>query len=229
MFLGFMTLLFMLFVLYAYLNEDLVTSFSMLCNMFLAGLVTFNFFEPLADLLDPMVHDSVLEGWEDAFCMMAIFIPTFGIFRMITNGLTPIRIEFPTWFQLTGTLFCGCLTTYLAVGLLVCMYQTLPWHENFMYFQAGNDPNSATASLRRYFPPERLWLALMHRAGAYGLSNSGTTTADADTFDKYATFELRYARYRRYPEPDPKEYSREPPKPKPYSGELDPVKPRQGE
>jgi hypothetical protein len=64
----------------------------------------------------------------------------------------------------------------------------------------------------------------MHRAGAYALSNDEdpkTTGKEASgdryvhkyvTFDKYGTFEQRYARYRRYN--DSRDASK-------YSGELD--------
>jgi hypothetical protein len=74
-----------------------------------------------------------------------------------------------------------------------------------MFFDPDYDPG-ATSALRRVLPPDRVWLGLMYRAGAYAFSNqeddrplNPTTLYDKYyTFDKYGTFELRYRRYRRY-------------------------------
>jgi hypothetical protein len=49
-------------------------------------------------------------------------------------------------------------------------------------------------------PSDRVWLALMHRAGLYAFAN------DTETFDPHGTFELRYARYRRIDSSHPLQY-----------------------
>jgi hypothetical protein len=93
--------------------------------------------------------------------------------------------------------------------------QTLPWHERFLEFQWQV---SAESPVRRFLPPDRVWLAMMRHAGDAPLANQ--TDKDPDrpdgedyiTFDKYGTFELRYQRYRRYG--DHRDAL-------PYQGELD--------
>jgi len=223
MLLGILTLLFMLLVGYAYLREGVFTAFTMCCNVFIAGLVAFNFWEPLADMLDPTFGGSVLHGYEDAIVLVLLFIVTLGVLRSITNLLSRTQIRFPVGFQQGGGAFFGLITGYLISGFLVCVFQTLPWHENFMNFSPRRDAGT-DGPLRRILPPDRVWLALMHRAGAYALSNDEdpkTTGKEASgdryvhkyvTFDKYGTFEQRYARYRRYN--DSRDASK-------YSGELD--------
>jgi hypothetical protein len=85
----------------------------------------------------------------------------------------------------------------------------LPWHERFIDFNPDYDPNLAGASLRRVLPPDRVWLALMHK-----LSSDRLDWQDNNSFDRNGDFELRYARYRRYSD------TRD--SPLPYSGESPP-------
>lgn len=221
MLIGLLSVLVILAVGYAYLREGIFTAFVMCCNTLLAGLVAFNFWEPLADMLDPILTGTFLAGYEDAFCLVFLFSLTLGLLRLACNSLAPTEMVYPALIHRSGGFVFGLLTGYLATGFLVCVLQTLPWHENFMYFDGNYDPTAPGAAARRILPPDRVWLALMHRAGVYPFSYQldptydGATQPPADrflTFDKYGTFSIRYLRYRRYPE------GREP---IPYLGELD--------
>ena len=46
--------------------------------------------------------------------------------------------------------------------------------------------------LRKFLPPDLVWLAMMHRLSGAGLSGGD------EPFDGRCGFELRYARYRRF-------------------------------
>jgi hypothetical protein len=197
-----LTILIMLGVGYAYLREGVFTAFTMCCNVLIAGLVSFNFYEPLADLLDSSFESSFLHGYEDGLCMLALFCVTLGGLRTATNALANVQMSLPPLLQRGGGVLFGLLTGYLTVGFMLCALQTLPWHENFMFFDPSYENN---VGLRRVLPPDRVWLAMMFRAGAYSFANEQDPQAKTDTiydrfytFDKYGTFEYRYARYRRY-------------------------------
>jgi hypothetical protein len=205
--LGFFTVVVMLAIGYAYLAEGLFTAFVMCCNVLGAGFVAMNFWEPLADIFDPMFEGTFLAGYEDFFCMMFLFLLTLLVLRTLTNALEPTFIDFPEVLQRGGGVLFGLITGYLVCGFLVTAMQTLPWHENFMGFEPRFDEGSG--AVRRVLPPDRVWLALMHRAGAVAFS-----TGD-DSFDSGGSFELRYGRYRRYGE-DTKQ-----PPPYSYFGEFD--------
>jgi Colicin V production protein len=210
MLLGFLTVLVMLAVAYAYLRPGLMTAFMMCCNVFISGLVAFNFFEPIADALDPMFTGSFLKDYEDAICLLLLFCVTLGLLRLLTNFLCSSMTQFPMWLQYGGSVFFGMLTGYLVAGFLLTVLQTLPWHTNFMFFEPRIDPDQPAAAIRSVLPPDRVWLSLMRRAGAYPLASSEDGKPPSPdllpdrfvrthiTFDKYGTFELRYARYRRY-------------------------------
>jgi hypothetical protein len=205
MLLGFLTLVIMCAVAYAYLREGLFTACTMAVNVLLAGLVAFNFWEPIAAFLEPTIAGSFLHGYEDAFCLIVLFCLTLGLLRTVTNNLASSRVEFQGWLQSGGGIVFGLITGYLVSGFLLCTLQTLPWHENFMLFDYQYETGPEHI-LRHVLPPDRVWLGLLQRAGAYALSNR-EDPREADftsnygrymTFDRYGNFELRYARYRRY-------------------------------
>jgi hypothetical protein len=222
MLLGFISVLIVLAVGYAFLREGVFNAFVMLCNVMIAGLVAFNFWEPIADLLDPLLSGIFLHGYEDAIVLVGLFCLTLGLLRVATNSLAPTEMQYHEILYRGGGFVLGMLTGYLTAGFLVCMMQTLPWHENFMGFDYKIDSNQASAGIRRVLPPDRVWLGLMYRAGAYPFANNPDPYLESEpqtpferylTFDKFGTFELRYARHRRYGD------NREP---LPYLGDFNP-------
>ena len=200
------TIVIMLAVAYAYLREGMFTAFTMCVNVFAAGLLTFNFWEPIADLLDPMLNETPFAGLEDSFVMVLLFTAICGLLRLATNNLAPRDLDFPAGLLRGGGVFFGLVTGYLVAGILMCILQTIPWHENFMSFEYRVEQNQG---LRRVLPPDRFWLALLHRAGS--LQGPFSRGEDYPTFDKDGNFELRYGRYRRYNESG---------KPRDYLGET---------
>ncbi len=210
MLLGFLTIIVMLAVTWAYLRLGLMTAFMMCVNVVAAGLIAFNFWEPLADTLDAVFTGTFLKGYEDAICLTGLFCVSLGLLRLITNFLCSTYVTFAPVVQYGGGIFFSLVLGYLTCGFLLTVLQTLPWHQNFMFFEHRYDPNQPAAAVRRVLPPDRVWLALMRRAGAYTFANqedkrvlnpdsfSDRFLKEHLTFDKYGTFEPRYARYRRY-------------------------------
>src|SRR4051794_33600809 len=130
--LAFLTVVVMLIVAYSYMQEGVLTAFMMLCNVFVAGLVAFDLWEPCAVELAPMLAGSFLASYEDCFCLVLLFSLTLGLLRWTTNNLANIQPDYPPVLQQGGAVLFGLLTGYLVVGFLICVLQTLPWHENFM-------------------------------------------------------------------------------------------------
>ncbi len=82
MLLGFLTVLIMAGVTYAFWREGLLTALTMTVNVVLSGLVAFAFFEPLAGVLGPMFAGSFLAGYEDALCLIFLFALSLGLLRL---------------------------------------------------------------------------------------------------------------------------------------------------
>jgi hypothetical protein len=192
MLLGSLTVLLMLGVMgYALLRWGVLRAFCASCNVLAAGLVAFNFFEPLAASLDPKLEGTSLHGCEDAFCLVALFGLTFGLLHLVTRLLARQRPAYHPGLQLGGAAVFGLLAGYLLAGFLLCVLDTLPLGPYFPGFQAKIDPDARGVRLRRVLPPDRAWLALMHRAGLGPFARRGPT------FDADGSFEFRYQRLRR--------------------------------
>jgi hypothetical protein len=181
-------------VTYCLLKEGVFTAFTMMVNVIIAGLVAFNFYEPLAVALEPVLKGWPLAGYEDALCLVAVFALVLGLLRLVANQLIPTQMDAYLLLQQIGAVVFGLLTGYLLAGFQMCVMQTLPWQENFMDFQQRIDPSGEGQKLRSMLPPDRVWLAVMQ----YG-SQKGFTPGDGrPPFDSDGSFELRYARYRRF-------------------------------
>ncbi|MBM3994061.1 MAG: CvpA family protein [Planctomycetes bacterium] len=197
-------------------RNGLFTSIAILMSVVFAGLIAFNFFEPIADWLDPMFQGSTLAGCEDMLCLATLFCVSLAVLRVITNTFAEELIEQHGWLQLVGGSVVGVVIGYLVSGFLICGMQTLPLDERFLDFQPRV---TGEPVWRAILPGDRVWLAMMRHAGAGPLSGKEDPDAAGQpaverfpTFDRDATFELRYLRYRRHSE------SRGP---MPYFGEFD--------
>jgi hypothetical protein len=185
----------MLTVAYSYFREGVLTALTTLINVFVAGLVAFNLYEPMAGALEEKFAGTILDRYEDAVSLFVLFIATLGGLRAITNNFAPGEIDLNALAQQVGACAISVLTGYLLAGFLLCMLQTLPWSQSFLGFSAHVE--NPPIPLRSVLPPDRVWLALMHRAGDKAFrSNSEEST----TFDPEGTFELRYEQKRRVKE-----------------------------
>jgi uncharacterized membrane protein required for colicin V production len=193
------TLAIMLAVAYLHAREGLFTAVTMLVNALAAGLIAFNFWEPLASLFG----SGALKPYADILCLTFLFCITLVVLRTITNNLNDTQIEFPQVAQVLGGGAVGMLTGYLLSGFLVCALETLPWGQHFLDFEPRNDKESA---LRSIMPPDRVWLAMMRRASSHSFSRARDIDpgppADRDFhgFDPTGAFETNYLRLRRVPD-----------------------------
>src|SRR5882672_6035879 len=108
--LAFLTIVIMGITGFAFFREGLLTAFAMFCNVLLAGLVAFCFWEPLADLLDPLVAGNALHGYEDFLVLALLFSTSLLLFRAMTNAIAPHTIEFFVGLQEGGGAVFGMAT-----------------------------------------------------------------------------------------------------------------------
>jgi hypothetical protein len=195
------TLIIMAVVAVAQYRNALFLTLTMLLQVLIAGFVAFGFWEPIADELDAFFRNGPLSGYEDCMALTGLFVVTLGLLRLVTNRLNKQLIDFPNAMQHAGGPVIGLVIGYLVAGFLICVFQTLPLDESFLGFTPRNEKEPL---LRSYLPADRVWLAIMRRAGAYPLcamedNPSGETLYERyATFDRDGTFELRYLRYRRH-------------------------------
>ena len=189
---------------YAQYHCGLFNACAMLVKVILAGLIAFDFFEPMADSIDPTLHGTFLAGCEDMIALTTLFGVSLLLMRLATNYLCPEMIAEHGHLQHLGAGVVGMITGYFVAGFLICVFETLPLDERFLDFQPREPSEPA---YRPIYPPDRIWLVFMRHAGAMPFR-----WKDEPTFDEEGTFELRYRRYRR---------STEERGPMPYFGEFD--------
>ncbi len=198
---------------WAQYRNGLFSSCVMLINVLIAGLVAFNFFEPIAELMEPRLQGNACAGCEDFIALIALFCVALLSLRVAANRLSPELLDEHGVLQFFGAGALGMLIGYLVSGFLLCAMQTLPLDERFLDFEPrdANEP-----SYRSIYPGDRVWLAMMRHAGAKPFRWKDAPTADDElqpmTFDQAGTFELRYLRHRRSTGTRP---------PLPYLGEFD--------
>jgi hypothetical protein len=182
-------------VAYAYFREGVLTALTTLVNVFVAGLVAFNFYEPVANSLEPTLATSIFANYEDTIALFGLFVVTLAALRWVTNNLAPEDIEMHALAQQVSATAVSALTGYLLAGFIFCMLQTLPWGQKFLGFTSQVE--SPPVPIRSLLPPDRVWLSLMQRAGTGPFKQE-----DAPVFDPEGTFEMRYERERRIKESD---------------------------
>ena len=196
-----LSLVVMLIVAGSQYRNGIFTSATMLIQVLLAGLIAFGFWEPIADELDGLFQDGRMLGYEDCLVLTGLFAAVLFGLRQVTNRINTEPLDFnPKAQQIVGPLI-GLVTGYFVSGFLICVLQTLPLDEDSLGFARADAPG-----LRSYIPADRVWLAMMRRAGAYPLAWSEENPDGETLFDRYATFdrggtfELRYLRHRRHTE-----------------------------
>jgi hypothetical protein len=184
------TVVIMLTCAYFYFREGLFTAVCMCINVFLAGLIAFNFFEPMAGSVEKTVHQTFMQGYEDFVCLTGVFALALGMLRTLSNHVNNEEVHYQPTVNAVGGSLVALVMGYLLSGFLICAMETLPWSQNFLGFEPYRDNESI---LRRVLPGDRVWLALMHRAG-------DTCLARDNPFDPDGTYESSYYRFRRYPD-----------------------------
>ncbi len=207
----------MLAAAWAQYRNGLFTSIALLMMVLVSGLVAFGFWEPVADLLDLAGQQNLkaMAGTEDLVALAVLFCVTFGLLRLGYTYLAPEMIEAHGKIQHLGGAAVGLVIGYLVAGFLICAAETLPLDQNFLDFEPRADEEQRRPSVRTFFPPDRVWLALMRQAsgGTFRWKEDKTDPEGGPVvFDREGTFELRYLRYRRTTEARPA---------LPYFGEFD--------
>src|SRR4051794_1786741 len=104
-------------VAYAVFSEGFLGAVLMFANVVFAGLIAFNFYEPLAKLLVDNIPKEIA-GFADVTCLMVLFLVPLLILRFTTDAIAPKLIRFPKLVELLGRLVFAALCAGVTVGFL---------------------------------------------------------------------------------------------------------------
>jgi hypothetical protein len=123
---------------YALTSEGLWGSALMFFNVVFAGMIAFNFYEPLAALLD---RTGINWGFSDTLCLLALFIVALVALRLTTESLAPAMVRFPMPIYHAGRLIFGLAGAAVTVAILLLAFECAPVHKKlFTAFEYDAKP-----------------------------------------------------------------------------------------
>jgi len=111
---------------YVLTSEGLWGSALMFFNVVFGAMVAFNFYEPLASLLD---GTGIGWGFSDTLCMLGLFCATVMLLRMVTETIAPTMVKFPTPLYHAGRLIFGLAGALVTMAIVLLAFHAAPVHK----------------------------------------------------------------------------------------------------
>jgi hypothetical protein len=176
--------------------QGLWNSIITLINMLLAMMLAFNYFEPLADMIDE--QDASYTYLVDFLVLWGLFVVAFGLLRIMTDVLSRKRVAFEFWTETVGRSIVAVWVAWLFVGFFCASLHTAPLPRSPLGFQP-----TPTAGNFLGMAPGRQWLGFMQSRSRGALSRPESDQANLSplpedenlkvrVFDPESRFILKY-------------------------------------
>lgn len=165
-------------------------SLTFLCVLF-AGLLTMNFFEPIAAFLED-AGGNTLAPYADLIAFVGLFAGLTFLGRLATDTIAPTDIEMDGRVQQVARWLLAAATGYVTVAILLTAVHTAPLPRKFIGFRPeGNN-------LFEFAAPDRQWLGFVQhvseRVVTTGRIFDGTRATVEGTEQRiWPSFPIRYA------------------------------------
>jgi uncharacterized membrane protein required for colicin V production len=113
-------------ITYALMSEGLWGSALMFFNVLFAALISFNFYEPLAQLIVDQVGGETVGSFADSVSMMLLFVISLLLLRLATESIAPSMVRFPTPLYHLGRVIFALGGATVMVAMLLLGYQASP-------------------------------------------------------------------------------------------------------
>jgi hypothetical protein len=111
---------------YALSSEGLWGAALMFFNVVFAGLIAFNFYEPLARMLD---RTGIGWGFSDTLCLLGLFAVSVLLLRMTTETIAPAMVRFPVAVYQVGRLIFALAGALVTMAIILVAFHTAPVHK----------------------------------------------------------------------------------------------------
>ncbi len=115
---------------YALTSEGLWGSALMFFNVVFGGLIAFNFYEPVAAMID---HTGIGWGFSDTLSMLGLFCAATGILRMTTETIAPAMVRFPPAVYHAGRLVFGVAGAAVTMSIVLLSLHAAPIHKKILF------------------------------------------------------------------------------------------------
>jgi hypothetical protein len=160
-------------ITYALMSEGLWGSALMFFNVLFAALISFNFYEPLAQLIvDQAGPESIISSFADSVCMMVLYVVSLLLLRLATETITPAMVRFPTPLYHLGRVVFGFGGAVIMIAMLLLGYQASPVQKKML---GVIDYKHAPFYKERF---DRDFLAFFQYTTGYTFARNGAGDAD---------------------------------------------------
>ncbi|MFI5461181.1 MAG: hypothetical protein ACHRXM_37725 [Isosphaerales bacterium] len=115
-----------LLMTYVLTSEGLWGSAVMFFNVVFGALIAFNFYEPLASVLD---RTGIGWGFSDTLCMMGLFCVSVLLLRLTTETIAPSQVRFPPAIYHAGRLIFGLAGALVTMAIIILSFHAAPVHK----------------------------------------------------------------------------------------------------
>ena len=111
---------------YALMSEGLWGAALMFFNALFASLITFNFYEALAQVIIANVGSETVSSFADSLSMMLIYCVSLVLLRLTTESIAPTMVRFPTPVYHLGRIVFGLGGALVTIAMVLLAYQASP-------------------------------------------------------------------------------------------------------
>jgi len=115
-----------LFMTYVVSSEGAWGAALLFFNVLFSGMLAFNFYEPLAQLID---SSGIGWGFSDTLSLMLIFCVSLLLFRMITETIAPAQVRFPAPVYHVTRLIFSVGTVLITFSIILLSFHAAPIHK----------------------------------------------------------------------------------------------------
>ena len=191
-------------LLYALTSEGLWGAALMFFNVVFSGMIAFNFYEPVAKLID---STGIPWGFSDTLSMLGLFCISVALLRMTTETIAPAMVRFPTAVYHLGRFVFGAGGALVTVAIVILAFHVAPVHKKIFTVVDYDSKPPFTLGLDHqwlgFFQYEtgavftRLGVGERDPFGQYGRSPSGVRTS-VNVFDPRARWLIDHQDARPY-------------------------------
>ncbi len=161
-------------MLYALMSEGLWGAATMFFNCLFAALISFNFYEPVADLI--ITNVGYATTYADMLSIMILYIVPLFLLRMTTETLAPAMVRFPTPIYHLGRLVFATGGAAVTMAMIMLAFDAAPIQKKIV----GVMDYKYEPFFKRRF--DRDFLAFFQYTSGYTFARNGAGTGNDSEF-----------------------------------------------
>ncbi len=174
-------LIILIFAAYYFQKGGLIKSFGTLIVTLAASIISFAYFELLANLLIPKLPESLLTlaPWMHTLSFVLLFALSFAVLQTILNQLLREKIEFEKKLERIVSIICGILIGFIISGVVLIALAMAPLPPKYPYQRFDNNRPDPQRPKKVLLNPDGFisWLFSHISSGSFSAINKNISFA----------------------------------------------------